>query len=215
MNENFADWLRGAMERRGLRQSQLAAYIGLTPSAVSKWLSGGAKPDPESVAKLAELFHEPLAKIYELAGHPSPDWVPAERPPKTLRDHAVEFLADLPIQVPVHEQLASAGFGDDIIEWAYWERSRAAGRSIVGLRVRGASMAPEIHDGDTIFIDRNLAPEPGDVVVATVQEQVYVKRFETRGSGFVLRGNNGAAAIDAGGAKIEGVVIQISRQVRR
>ena len=199
------------MQRRGLRQSQVAAYTGVGESTVSKWVKGATRPDPESCLKLAELFHEPLAKVYALAGHPA-EYTPEERAHLSVREAAAEFLADLPVEIPVHEQTASAGFGQDVIEWVYWEAARAAGRNIVGLRVRGSSMEPDIRDGDTIFIDRNLAPEPGRLVVASVGDQVFVKRYEQRAAGALLRGNNGSA-IDAAGAKIEGVVIQLSRDV--
>lgn len=210
----FADWLRGQMERRGLRQSQVAAYVGVTPAAVSRWLSGISRPDPPSVVKIADLFHERVARVYELAGHPNPDYVPEVRQKVSFQDQILEALADAPILVPVVEQLAAAGEGQIALDYVALPPQRAAGHSLAALVVRGESMAPEIQDGDYIVIDTDATARDGDTVVASIGEEVIVKRLQRKSDHFVLAGNNGKV-VRADDAEIAGVVIQIVRDVPR
>ncbi len=42
--------------RRGLSQETVAARLNVTRQAVSKWETGGAEPDRETLARLAELY---------------------------------------------------------------------------------------------------------------------------------------------------------------
>ena len=198
------------MDRRDLNQSQVAAYIGVEAATVNRWVLNKTTPSPSSCAKLAELFGEPVEKVYQLAGHPI-SYVPKPRVPLSLRDAFLDWLSDNVVAIPIHEQAAAAGIGQAVLEYAYWEPPRAAGRNIVGLRVRGASMEPEIQDGDTIFIDRDMPAEPGKTVVATVGDEVVVKKLRRRGGKLVLSGKTGDVSADD--AKIEGVVIQLSREV--
>lgn len=215
----FTRWFATAMERRKIRQSQVAAFAGVSSAAVSRWATGKSRPDPEYVRRLAELFGEPLQKVYALAGHPA-EYTPPPRQDLTPREAIIEALADLPIEVHVYDQLASAGGGQAvIIETLYVPVAATAGRrtDLVGLRVSGSSMEPELFDGDTLIIDRNATAESGDIVVATIGDEVYVKRLEKKRDGeFVLRGTDDKIVpLPPDDARIEGVVLQAVRDLRR
>ena len=57
MNDyTFGNYILELRSRAGLSQSDLAAEIGVTNKAVSKWEVGKAKPSIESIRKLAALF---------------------------------------------------------------------------------------------------------------------------------------------------------------
>lgn len=53
----FGNYIYELRSRAGLSQSELAAEIGVTNKAVSKWEMGKAKPSVETIRKLASLFH--------------------------------------------------------------------------------------------------------------------------------------------------------------
>lgn len=213
--EAFTSWLRQQMSRRGLRPGQVAAMAGVTPSTVSKWLAGNTVPDPESCGRLAVLFGRPVAEVYVAAGHPSPEYVPEPRDLVTLHDRAQELLAELPVEVPVYDQLVSAGEGHAAtIDRIYLPPARGRGRRLFGLPVRGTSMAPGILEGDTVVIDPDAAPRDGDTVVASVGDEVVVKTLRRKSDHFVLQGTNGKV-IPADEARIAGVVVQIIRNVPR
>lgn len=77
-------------------------------------------------------------------------------------------------------------------------------------KAEGNSMAPDIHDGDTLVVDRSVPPQPGDIVVASVDGGLTVKRLERAGENWQLVPANPAYApipIDPDeGATIWGVV---------
>jgi repressor LexA len=62
------------------------------------------------------------------------------------------------------------------------------GHDVFALRVRGDSMIDaHIVDGDLVLVRRQDAAEPGDVVVALVEDEATVKRLDRDGNRVVLR----------------------------
>ena len=58
MNDyKFGNYIFELRSRAGLSQSELAAEVGVTNKAVSKWEVGKAKPSIDMIRKLAALFH--------------------------------------------------------------------------------------------------------------------------------------------------------------
>ena len=53
----FGNYIYELRSKAGISQSELAAEIGVTNKAVSKWEMGKAKPSVETIRKLAALFH--------------------------------------------------------------------------------------------------------------------------------------------------------------
>lgn len=74
-------------------------------------------------------------------------------------------------------------------------------------------MEPAIQDGDIIYVDKDAAPKSGDIVVAALGPGIVVKYYRDDGRRKYLEGADGKT-MDLKGAKIEGVVIQLSRDVR-
>lgn len=54
--ENIATFRKN----RGLTQAQLAEALNMTPAAVSKWETGAALPDLDTLIALADFFHLPM-----------------------------------------------------------------------------------------------------------------------------------------------------------
>ena len=55
----FAQRLKELRKQNGLSQASLAQQLGMTQQAVGKWERGTATPDPQTIAKLAEIFNVP------------------------------------------------------------------------------------------------------------------------------------------------------------
>jgi len=81
------------------------------------------------------------------------------------------------------------------------------------IRVKGDSMAPRIQDGDLILVDYIKEPRPGNMVVATVNGGVVVKKYMRREGRVVLKSMNPQYAdIEVGDTDqfvIAGVVLRI------
>lgn len=221
MAEAFNQWLQRKAKVRGWNQSTLARELGeqaqslgrsISASAVQKWWTGGTKPEAANAALIADVLGTPRDEVFFLLQLPS-ETTPASTRIRPAHEVLLEALSRQPVAIPIHDQTASAGFGQSVIEYAYWEPPQVAGRNIVGLHVRGDSMEPEIMDGDTIFIDRDLPAEVGNTVVATIGDEVVVKKLRRKGGKLVLVGRTGE--LDADNAKIEGVVIELNRKIRR
>ena len=57
MNDyGFGNFLYELRTEKGLSQSELGRLVGVSNKAVSKWEMGAAKPRPEKLARLAEIF---------------------------------------------------------------------------------------------------------------------------------------------------------------
>ena len=81
------------------------------------------------------------------------------------------------------------------------------------IRVKGDSMAPRIQDGDLILVDYIKEPRPGNIVVATVNGGVVVKKYLHREGRVVLKSMNPQYADieikETDQFEIKGVVLRI------
>lgn len=53
------EWLKQKVKEKEMTQKELAEYLGVTPSAVSRYLSGQSEPAFRHLKKLAKLFDTP------------------------------------------------------------------------------------------------------------------------------------------------------------
>lgn len=57
-----------------------------------------------------------------------------------------------------------------------------SGREVFALRVKGQSMIEDgIHDGDYLFVRKVPSAQPGDIVVALIEDEATVKRYYPEG----------------------------------
>ena len=159
--------------------------------------------------------HEPVEKILRLAGHLATEtYVIEEPPPKSLGEGVQEFVADMPVGIPVVEQTLAASPGQRVLEYVYVTRARLEGReleNLVALQVRGDSMAPELADGDYVILEMGSPPAHDKVVVGTRGDESFVKCYEVRGDRLVLVSNDGQVS-DASDFKLEGRVFMSIRR---
>lgn len=205
----FADYLKGLMEQRRVgSQRAVATYIGATPTAVSRWLAGKHKPEPEYCRRIAVYFRVPEEEVLRAAGHQGAVAI-AEPPPRySVREAAdvLERLSEEMVEIPVGEISAGPGAWTDLT--FYLPRNLVGNHRIVGYRVRGQSMEPEIADGALVAVDLDRAPRDGDIVVAWPAEGGgWVKRLRTRRGKQELAGNDGEVIPVTEDVRIEGVVI--------
>ncbi|MFP2910369.1 transcriptional repressor LexA [Pyxidicoccus sp. 3LFB2] len=56
------------------------------------------------------------------------------------------------------------------------------GREVFALRVKGQSMIDDgIHDGDYLFVKKTPSAQPGEIVVALIEDEATVKRYYPEG----------------------------------
>lgn len=66
----FSDWLALRMTLAGVTsQSQLATYLGTSPSVVNAWFKRGFVPSPSMCYRLSGVLHVDATEVLKAAGH--------------------------------------------------------------------------------------------------------------------------------------------------
>lgn len=105
MNKNqslFADWLIGALNKKGWKQADLAKASKLTPTAISDVLSGKRNAGSKFCERVALAFNLPPETVYRAAGI---------LPPLTPKTALIETIDHIISTLPQDDQ-------EDILEYA-------------------------------------------------------------------------------------------------
>jgi transcriptional regulator with XRE-family HTH domain len=181
----LGDTIRAAREAKGMSQVALAAYFGISKSAVNQWESGKNVPDQRKMAALAEKLELDPALLVRLAGIPAPGSAPQA------------VMSPVPNQpgrpdIPVWASAEAGSDGamvlvNDPIDWIRRSERMQGVRSPFAFYVIGNSMSPAIEHGDQVVVNPSLLPTAGkDHVFLQTQEDgtilALVKRLLRTGS---------------------------------
>lgn len=67
-NIDFSEWLQTELDRREWRPTELAKKSEISDGAISRFLRGERKPDPESLVSIAKAFRLPPEQVFRAAG---------------------------------------------------------------------------------------------------------------------------------------------------
>lgn len=171
----FGDNLRKAMEKAEINATELSEKTGISKSTISRYLSGGY------IAKQKNLLKLSLALQVE---------------PKFLFSDAVEELdANLKVySIPIVGKVV-AGTPIDAIEnitdYIRVTNPAAADGSYYALHVTGASMEPEMREGDLVIVHKQDYFDSGDICIVLVNgDEATVKKVIKSDQGITLIGFN-------------------------
>ena len=164
--------IRRLREKLGLSQSDIARKLDVTPSTISNWESGKARPRLDKMSQLADLLN---VTVSELMGEPGMDLPrPAEsvQLPVAVAGHAGEFteepepgeVVDVPVSV----------------------MERIADPDAYIIRIRGNCMSRRFPDGSNAIASPRAEPRNGDAVVAEYNGELIVREFFRGASTLVL-----------------------------
>lgn len=207
---HFGEWLIEQIERHDWSQADFARLSKLNPQNISRWINNDRVPSPASCLRIAAVLNVDDDVVLRAAGHKRPsDTQPRAR---SFDDILRELEAQRPIAVPIIEQIASAGHGEAAVGYVYLPPLAGKRPGLFAMKVHGSCMVPRINDGDTIVVDREMAPDIGKIVVAVAGEnwdRVLVKRLIEREYRYWLKPNQGEPILVDDSVRIVGVVIQI------
>lgn len=173
--DTFGDKLRQAMEKAEMNATELSEKTGISKSTISRYLSGGY------IAKQRNLLKLSLALRVD---------------PKFLFSDAVEELdANLKVyRIPVVGKVV-AGTPIDAIEnitdYIRVTNPAAADGSYYALHITGASMEPEMREGDLVIVHKQDYFDSGDICIVLVNgNEATVKKVQKNESGITLIGFN-------------------------
>ncbi len=171
----FGDNLRKAMEKAEINATELSEKTGISKSTISRYLSGGYIAKQKNLLKLSLALHVE---------------------PKFLFSDAVEELdANLKVySIPIVGKVV-AGTPIDAIEnitdFIRVTNPAAADGSYYALHVTGASMEPEMREGDLVIVHKQDYFDSGDICIVLVNgDEATVKKVIKSDQGITLIGFN-------------------------
>lgn len=189
----FAGRLRILIDRAGSAFA-LTQAAGLSSSMVAKYLAGTV-PGIDTIARVSH-------RIGVRA-----EWL-AHGTGAMLTDEPLEtgFFADELVSVPLIEAGASAGHGrvyweppDEAAPRAHAMITRAAlqhahanAAAMIAIRIIGNSMAPDIPDGSTAFVDRSrtLLPPKGGIYLIATDDGLRLKHVRWTEGGLLVESSS-------------------------
>ena len=155
--------------RRGKTQQEVADYLSVDRSTVTKWETGKHDPDTENLLKLA-IFYE--TTIDELLG---------VAPVKGVR---IPIYGSVPAGIPLEAIENIEGY-EEITP------ALASKGEYFALRIKGDSMSPFILDKDVVIVRKQDAIESGDIAIVLVNgDEATCKTVKINDDGITLIGHN-------------------------
>lgn len=192
------------LKEKKLKQKDLAAYTGISTSAISAWNKNNTNPAAESISIIADFLG--VSVEYLLTGkEKSPSLPDDEQELLSYYNNLPEWeqqrligraatLAEIykeqvkepdPIQlIPTYyiSNRVSAGFGEYLEDYEqgktiYIPDSPESRRADFVLTVSGDSMEPKFHDGDNILVRSQPTVEIGQIGIFDVDGEGFIKKL--------------------------------------
>lgn len=183
--ESTSTRLKQLMEIKNLRQADIVEKTKLGKSAISQYVSGKVTPKQDKIYI--------IASAYDI----SPSWLMGYDVPS--RDILIDGKAKPSTNIPIYEipvvGKVVAGTPIDAIEnitdYIRVTNPAAADGSYYALHVTGASMEPEMREGDLVIVHKQDYFDNGDICIVLVNGyEATVKKVQKNESGITLIGFN-------------------------
>lgn len=212
---SFGLRLQALRKDRKLTQKQLGKIVGVSDVTVGYWEKNQNTPGGISLTKLARYFG--VSEDFLLTG-------------KDQKSNVTQSSIG-GMQVPVISWVQAGSWTlesdarnlEGAVDYVLTTGHHSLGA--FALKVRGKSMEPEFKEGDTLIVDPELCPSPGDFVIAkNGGEYATFKKYRSRGVNEngedvfeLVPLNPDFAPLNSLNEKILiiGVVIEHRRQMRR
>ena len=175
----FAERLKEARKAKRYSQAEVSRMLGVTQQAVGKWETGRSTPDPQTVARLAEILDTTADALLGAAS--------------AVGRNAFSRYTES--QIPVVGTVR-AGYGALAFEEDYGKEYACVKdpENYFFLVVKGDSMEPRISDGDLALVHRQSTLENGDlgVLVYGSDGEGTLKKYIQRGNSVILHPFNPA-----------------------
>ena len=181
-------------------QGDLAKHLFVNQTAVSQWERGVTIPSPPILLKLSQIYG--VSTDYLLGN---------DAPTETGKGVKIPVLGDVAAGVPIEAV-------ENIVDYEEIDVALAATGEFFGLRVKGASMAPRILEGDVVIVRKQDDAETGDTAVVLVNgDSATVKKIKKMPEGIQLIPTNPAydpmyytaAEVEALPVRIIGRVVEL------
>ncbi|ENV48078.1 hypothetical protein P255_01448 [Acinetobacter brisouii CIP 110357] len=186
-NKTTGQRIRALRRSKKLTQAQLAKIAGVSSPAVTEWEKDSYLPKAASLDAMAKEFN--VSTDYILKGIEGEN--PATEAQQETTSHEasnVSFngkpLRKIPVLDFVQAGLWRGVVYDGIhpIGHTYTDYEGINPQDVFGVTVDGMSMSPRFMPNDELVIDPNLAPQPGNFVIAQNGDyEVTFKKYRVTG----------------------------------
>lgn len=198
----FADRLKTARLAAGLSQKQLGKLLGVTGNAVSNYENGISSPNENVLLSIFDILNvEPNFLFQDCFSKNTSNSYLAKDEINLISNYRSVSSSDRQLLQSIASRLtssryvssnnvrslgghypnfglASAGNGalaqDDPIDWEYGQPPKGATCTIT---IKGDSMEPKLHDGQTIWVDTTKMVESGEIGVFVINGEAFCKKF--------------------------------------
>lgn len=162
---SFGKRLREARKACKLSQAAIAKTLSVSTQSVSEWERGLYQPSAERLAKLAKLLRVSVDWLLS-GGDGAPIGVGEGRlVPKITTKELATF-----------EPLLGASSSHDRVLSHF-----ACGPHSFQISIDDTANAPRFQPGDSVIIDPDLKPTPGDMVLAVIRGTALFRKYRQRG----------------------------------
>lgn len=178
--EDTGSIIRKLRLEHNMTLEQLGDKVGVGKSTVRKWENGMiANMRRDKIAKIAEVFN--VSPAYLIGSDDSAASIKIT-PKRT--GISIPVLGRVAAGIPIDAI-------EDIIDIEEITEEMAATGEFFGLKIKGDSMIPDIHDGDVVIVRQQDDAENGDTIIATVNgDEATCKRLRKYRNGIDLISNN-------------------------
>lgn len=179
MTNNMGTIIKKRREQLGISQEQLANILGYkSRSSINKIeLNHTDLPQSKIIA---------LAKALSVTPAYLMGWEDLEQPTPKSNDYPtvrIPVLGDVAAGVPILAQ-------QDIIGYEDIPADMAKTGEYFGLKIKGDSMEPKIHDNDIVIVKSMSNAENNDIVIAMINNEATCKRLHKYSNSVVLTAIN-------------------------
>ena len=181
----FAERLKEARKAKRYSQAEVSRMLGVTQQAVGKWETGRSTPDPQTVARLAEILDTPTDVLLGLRKESGAASAVGRN----------AFSRYTESQIPVVGTVRAGYGGPRRLRRTTARRCLCQGpENYFFLVVKGDSMEPRISDGDLALVHRQNTLDNGDlgVLVYGADGEGTLKKYIQRGNSVILHPFNPA-----------------------
>lgn len=198
----FGAVIRKYRNKSGLSQPELAELMGVSRNTITNWENDRARPEVETIRTLCSTLSIPL---YELFALPNSSQLTTHEKVifklyrklspvgQRIVDRMIEsvmgeeedawdkYLAENCILLEAPSTPAAAGAGCDFNDippsYMFVKKNGYNEDADSVIRVSGASMEPQFHDGDLVYVKYTKSVSDGDIVICSTADGAVIKQL--------------------------------------
>ena len=178
-------WFKTRLKKIGKTQADLAQYLDIKPSSVSRMFKGSRQMRSSEIGAVANFISASIGEVMQHAGIAQSQNVMAFNNTNTLREEAATFGTPLDNQISIEE--VGDFTSDNSQSRGHWimpqdfvnNRTDSATEKLFMMTIRDDGMTPTLAIGSKILVDTsNTTPNPPGIFLVADDIGYRIRRLE-------------------------------------